>query len=505
MIVKLYNTLIFFTFCTAFCFYPACPVQALAPVSDLTNQTRQASVILVNHTKVVVEFMSPEDISGRKPDWYFILEAILKPRRGESREVKETRRRLNKGIQTLLTGRVFALKKKDGRVIVRRQEREATVIGSAIVDLVVPYKNRPFPEFARAEDLVFAETDKVNREIRSLPSGIRSRITPTPGGPGLAEAIVLAQLLGPNEVKMIATLGNDREAGILIRCMKKNKIDTSGIRKVNGKSTARTFIPSDGEITAFVHSIGANDELSSDDIKPEDYKVQIFHIGGIALNPRFMTDPDGLVRTLEKAKEEGAITVMDTVVDRVDGGLWKQLEATGMTGRICRNLDVLTISKKEVAQYTGATDPADIVQYFLDKGIATVIYKMGQEGCMAGSVNSPVFSDTSPVQMPVYKKSGYTVMDGTGMGDAFSAAISASILSGYPLGKAAAFATAVASLAGEQKGGGNIGPEKRKGARERFTEVMSQRDVVKAVVKIDGSASAAGRSKKGYIIRTVSA
>lgn len=91
------------------------------------------------------------------------------------------------------------------------------------------------------------------------------------------------------------------------------------------------------------------------------------------------------------------------------------------------------------------------------------------------------------------------------MGDAFSAAISAAVLSEYPLGKATFFATSVASLAGEQKGGGNIGPEKRKGAEARFIEMMSQKDVRTAVIKIDGSASASGRLRRASLKRMISA
>lgn len=426
-----------------------------------------------------------------------MLKGILNPAppEGEAFKITVARNRLEKGLQAHLGGRIFAIK-RGNKIIIRIQEKDATVVGSAMFDLVMPLGSESFPEWPPKEDLTFADDEQIEREMAKLPPEIVGKITRTPGGPGQAEAIVLA-LLGA-KVKMVARLGDDPYADELIAHMKKNGVDVSGVKKTPGRPTAKTYIPSgqaivDGklkDVTAFSHAMGADDALAIADLSDEDYRVQVFHVGGVALTPKFMRN--SLLTALTRAKEEGAVTVMDTVVDKLS--IWLELEKTKVADQICQHLDVLTISKKEVAQYTDLKDPAAIVKYFLAKGVKTVIYKMGDEGCMVGSRGSPIFADTplenaAPViiKMPVYRKEGYKPIDTTGMGDAFSAAFSSAILRGYSLGDTVALATGVASLAGEQIGGGNIGPMKEEGALARLEVLKQQEDVRAAVSAIDSN------------------
>lgn len=427
----------------------------------------------------------PEDCVER------LNKILSKPEKGEPFDISLARKRLNNGLQARLGHRIYVLKQGD-ELIIREQKLDVTVIGSAMFDLVVPLGEYPFPDWPGTEDLEFADDRQIGQAMAKLPQEITAKVKRTPGGPGQAEAFILASV-GAN-VKMVASLGDDEYADELISKMKKAGIDVSGIKKIKGRPTAMTYIPSgkkDGEdVTAFAHSMGADDELDISYLTDDDYKVEVFHAGGVALTPKFMRG--GLAIALQRAKQEGAVTVMDTVVDKLY--IWQELEKSGEADEICKNLDVLTISKKEAGQYTDLEDPETIVNYFLNKGVKTVIYKMGKEGSIAGSRNSPVFSDTEPVSVPVYSKAGYKVVDGTGMGDAFSGAMSSGIIRGYSLGETLAFATSVASLAGEQIGGGDIGPNGERGAIERKAELIKQPDVLSAVTKIDTSSYSENKS-----------
>lgn len=429
------------------------------------------------------------------PPCLSMLMSILKPAHpGEALEITAARKRLNSGIQVPL-GRndIVALRRGD-EIIVRGQECDVVVVGSGMVDYVVDVGNK-FPPGAPIEGLHLTTHAELEKMMRPIPP---VKLKPTVGGPGLAAAMAVRNAGGEKlRVAMNTSVGNDERGELLIGYIEGNGIDASGIQKVAGQKTAVTFIPSgvitvDGRerhVTAFFHAPGASNKLDKRGLKYE--RGRVWHIGGIALNFDFMRND--LLPALVDAKREGVITVMDTVVD--PQGIWKELEQTGDADKICRNLDVLTISQKEgeidaFIDFTAHPDlknnPEGIIRYFLDKGIKTVIVKLGEDGCMVGSRGSPIFADTEPARMPVYSHPDYKVIGGTGMGDAFSAAVSIAAERDYTLGDTVAFATAVASKAGEVlPGGGDIGPEKDIGAMRRFEELKQQPDVKDAMARID--------------------
>lgn len=419
------------------------------------------------------------------------LDAILAPQReGEDTAITKARKKLESGLQVKLGNRIYALK-REGEIIVREQKDDVLATGSAMFDSIFDLGDNPFPDWAPKEgegDLAFAADGGVAKSASELGHEISADLPP--GGPGQAAAFALANL--GKRVRAKFTFGNDANGIALKRRMEQSGMDVSGVALVDGKATARTFVVENKQGRKFLHEIGADNELSAADLTPDDYKVEVFYVGGAALTPKLMRElPD----VFQRAKHEGAITVMDTVADRL--GLWRELEGTGAAREICKNLDVLTISAGEVAQYTSETAPEAIIDHFLKMGVKTVIYKMGDKGCMVGSKGSPIFADTVvdgqfvTVQMPVYKYPAGFKVHHTGMGDAFSGGVAAAILDDRTLGASTAYATAVASKAGEQEaGGGDIGPEKAKGASNRFDEVLTQDNVMGAVERINTSEAA---------------
>ena len=100
---------------------------------------------------------------------------------------------------------------------------------------------------------------------------------------------------------------------------------------------------------------------------------------------------------------------------------------------LLRHTNVCQVSLDE----PGATgEPTDIARILLDRGVGTVLVTMGAEGC-AVAKSGQAFSIRPPKVQ---------VIDGYGAGAAFSAGVIYGFLHGWPLERAAQFATAHAGL-----------------------------------------------------------
>ena len=107
---------------------------------------------------------------------------------------------------------------------------------------------------------------------------------------------------------------------------------------------------------------------------------------------------------------------------------------------LLRQTDVCQVSLDEpgaTGDEPGATgEPTEIARTLLDRGVGTVLVTMGAEGC-AVAQSRQAFSIRPPKVQ---------VIDGYGAGAAFSAGVIYGFLNGWPLERAAQFATAHAGI-----------------------------------------------------------
>ena len=144
--------------------------------------------------------------------------------------------------------------------------------------------------------------------------------------------------------------------------------------------------------------------------------------------PKF--DGPDTVKTLELAKEHGAVTTMDILGIKQDGMAEKILPCMPYLDYFMPNLE-------EAAMITGLTDPDEMCKYFLNAGAKNVVLKMGERGSLI------VSSTGERIRVPAFK---VKLVDTTGCGDAWSAGFIAGLSLNMSVTKAAQLGSACGSL-----------------------------------------------------------
>jgi len=229
---------------------------------------------------------------------------------------------------------------------------------------------------------------------------------------------------------IIAKVGRDGFGDFLINVAKEYGVDTRGIVRDERVSTSATMVLVDktGE-RSFLHHIGANGELTADDV---DFSIieagKLLHVAYAFLMPKLDGEPT--VDILRRAKSRGVVTSLDTVWDAK--GRWLEVLEPYF-----EHLDVFLPSYEEARRISGRDEPVDIASFFLDYGIGTVGIKMGEAGCY-------VRRGKDEVRMPRFVIP--EVVDTTGAGDCWAAGFLTGLARGWDLEKTARFANALGAL-----------------------------------------------------------
>ena len=154
----------------------------------------------------------------------------------------------------------------------------------------------------------------------------------------------------------------DRFGDLILHTLAENQVDTAGIQRDVNVNTSFTFvaIASDGE-RSFCHYIGANGELSEDDLDWDIIKTtKILHIAGALVMPRFDGQP--MANVLQKAKTLGITTSLDTAWDAT--GKWLE------TLEPCLPfVDIFLPSLTEAQHLTGKSEVREISTFLRNYGI----------------------------------------------------------------------------------------------------------------------------------------
>jgi sugar/nucleoside kinase (ribokinase family) len=274
--------------------------------------------------------------------------------------------------------------------------------------------------------------DVVGRPLRSLPD--RGRLVLVDemelhtGGCAVNTATALARLGLPVEV--IGRIGTDPFGDFVLRQLHERGIETRGVTRDPEVNTSATMVmvDPDGE-RRFVHYLGANACLRLDDV---DFgmieEASILHIAGALVLPGIDGEPTA--QLLERAHSAGVTTFLDVVWD--DTGRWMELLATSLP-----HVDYFVPNLTEAQAITGLEAPEDAALALLDKGVGTVVVKLGADGCLVKTGKG------ERLRVPAYE---VDVVDATGAGDAFTAGFIAGVWLGWPLERTARFANAVGAL-----------------------------------------------------------
>ncbi|MFO7636701.1 MAG: carbohydrate kinase family protein [Clostridia bacterium] len=248
------------------------------------------------------------------------------------------------------------------------------------------------------------------------------------GGCALSSAVNMSKI--GLSTTVLGKVGKDGFADFLIKVMKENGVDTSGLSYDDrlGTSASVVIVGEDSE-RSFLHYYGANSSFSYEDI---DFDIiaesSILFITGVNLMSSF----DGIPcsRVLKKAKEMGKTTVLDTAWDAT--GRWLETIRDSLA-----HIDYFIPSFDEARMISGTDIPSKMAKVFQSHGVRNVVIKLGREGCyirdMDGKEHTLSTFDVVPVET-------------TGAGDAFASGFITGLSKGWDIRKCGVFANATGSL-----------------------------------------------------------
>lgn len=246
------------------------------------------------------------------------------------------------------------------------------------------------------------------------------------GGCAANTAIDLAKL--GFKPAILGKIGNDGFGSFIKSAFLQHEVNVSGLKTDDDTNTSASvvFVGKSGE-RSFLHCLGSNAVLTENDI---DFTVvaqsKILFVAGALLLPAFDGEPTA--RMLQRAREKGIYTVLDTAWDST--GRWMKAIRPCLP-----HLDLFIPSFEEAQELSGRQNPEDMADVFLSEGVKLIVIKLGKDGCFIKSSKGekhllPTYTDIKPV-------------DTTGAGDSFVAGFLAGILKGWDLYSCGKFANAV--------------------------------------------------------------
>ncbi len=281
---------------------------------------------------------------------------------------------------------------------------EVLVVGSVNMDLVVRAAHMPAP----------GETVLGKSFVTS------------PGGKGANQAVAAAKLGA--HARMIARVGDDVFGGQLLDALKRHGVDCSDVMITEDCSsgTATIIVDGIGE-NAIVVAGGANLHVTPDDVFS---RAKLFDAADVALLQLELPLPT--VRAAKTmARRHGCMVILDPA------------PAPPSLGAELCEVDILTpniIEAESITGYRAGEDRAErnTALDLLAMGAEAVVLKLGPRGSLAAD-NGGQLARLMPYKVDI--------VDTTGAGDAFTAALGVAVARGQALAHAAQFANAAGALA----------------------------------------------------------
>ncbi|WP_179957553.1 carbohydrate kinase family protein [Exilibacterium tricleocarpae] len=257
-------------------------------------------------------------------------------------------------------------------------------------------------------------------------SELIEQIRITAAGTAAGPAVIGAKL--GLDTTLIGAIGKDDMGAILNTMLVNHKVDTRYLQRYGEMPTSATIlaINSAGERPNF-HALGAAFSLTIDaPMHNEIVAADHIHWGGVGLMPGV---PDSLgAEILAEARANGATVTADLIAP--GDHTWPALEP------LLPHIDYFMPAAEEAMAISGATGVESAAAWFLDRGGRGCIFKMGAEGSYLATAGETAYIPSFPVQ----------VVDTTGCGDSYCAALHAGLSHGMTLLEACHFASATAAL-----------------------------------------------------------
>ena len=251
-----------------------------------------------------------------------------------------------------------------------------------------------------------------------------------PGGCAANTAISLAKL--GVSVSVVGKLGMDIFGDAVERDLQTSGVRTDALRRSSTHGTSKTVIlPVIGEDRRYIHTIGANADLTVDDISPVSHAGTSICTGRL-LRASQAREPQRIATLLNSMRENRIRTMLDIVVPAsTDHPSLDDLQP------ILPFIDVFMPNIEEAAMLTGETDPGKQAELFLHAGCNIAIITRGKDGALLMNAHETLEAPAFPVE----------VVDVSGAGDAFVAGFIVGLLEQWSLADSLRFASVIGASA----------------------------------------------------------
>ena len=259
---------------------------------------------------------------------------------------------------------------------------KVVVIGNVTLDVIC----QPVDEVPRYDSLSFEQ------------------VSVSPGGCGSNVAIGLAAMGA--SIALVARTGEDDPAHLLRRTWERMGIELNYLRSTAAYPTGVSVgLVDSQQQPRFIHTPGANQTLTAQDLDPQRYLLdgaRSLHIAGyFVLHGLLFPEFAEKLRQAQQAGLETSLDVVRTWTMANPQPLWECLP----------RLDTFFCNAQEAAILTGCEQPRRAAEEFHRRGAGRVVIKLGEDGCW---LDSPHFQGQIPTQAAPAR-------DTTGAGDAFAA------------------------------------------------------------------------------------
>jgi len=260
--------------------------------------------------------------------------------------------------------------------------------------LVADHLSTPISHFPAAGELVKADELVLNI-----------------GGCAANAAVILAKL--GVRATVCGRVGNDVFGRFVTETLDAHGVDARWLRVDPNLPTSQSLIVNvKDQDRRFVHSFGANQAFSADDLDAVlESNPKVVYVGGFLILPGL--DPDALAERFARARRAGATTVLD-VATPGPGDYLRLLRP------VLRETDVFLPNTDEATLILGDPDPVRQALAFRDLGARRVVVTQGERGAI-------VVSEDHRLRLGAYS---VPYVDGTGGGDAFDAGYIAGLIDG---------------------------------------------------------------------------
>ena len=206
------------------------------------------------------------------------------------------------------------------------------------------------------------------------------------------------------KVGVAGTVGNDVLGRFVRESLQATGVCCQHLRESPTRDTSSTLvINTRGQDRRFIHSIGANDELTGKELTPRLLReCKILYLGGYCLVETLTAA--NVAAVFKAARSAGVTTLLDVVIPG-PGDYWPMLEP------VLPVTDFFFPNEDEGQLITACDDPLQQAEAFRHSGVKTVVVTCGHDGAVLADDCQTLRASSYPVNF----------VDGTGSGDAFVA------------------------------------------------------------------------------------